>query len=87
MNKEQLEKNVEAAKKREEAATKRALAVNQKERAAGHLQQAEKPIFPDQAMVCIDKAARLEAFAEQNLATAARLEAEAAMLEATDDKK
>ena len=76
MTKEQAQK-VEAAKKREAAARLRTLAASQINNAAAHVRQSQKPIYPGQAVICTDKAAQIKAFADENLAKAARLEAEA----------
>jgi hypothetical protein len=84
MTKKQAEKKLEAAKKREEAARLRGLAASQKDNAAAHLRQSQKPIYPGQEDICVGKAAQIEAFADQNIAAAARLEAEADLLECTD---
>ena len=75
---------MEAVKKREEAAKLRLLAASQKSNAAAHLRQADNPIYPGQSAICIDKAAIIEALADKNLATAARLDAEAGAMESAD---
>uniref|UniRef100_A0A6M3JA07 Uncharacterized protein n=1 Tax=viral metagenome TaxID=1070528 RepID=A0A6M3JA07_9ZZZZ len=73
--------NVEVTKKREEAARLRSLAAGQKEYAAAHMRQAQHPIYAGQEEVCAGKASQLEAFAEQNLAIAARLDLEVQLLQ------
>ena len=78
MNKSQ---KLEAAKKREEAAKLRRLASSQKDNAAAHVRQSKKPIYDGQADICIGKANTIESIAGANLATAARLEAEADCME------
>jgi hypothetical protein len=77
----QAQKKVEAAKKREEAARLRTLAAGQQYNAAAHVRQSQNPIYPGQTEICTGKAAQIEAFANENIAKAARLDAEADTLE------
>lgn len=81
MTKEQAQKKVEAAYKREEAARLRTLAASQQDSAAAHIRQSQNPIYPGQPEICMGKAAQIEAFANENIAKAARLETEADALE------
>ena len=82
MDTEKATKKVEAAQKREDAAKLRRLAAGQQANANAHRQQAERPAYPEQAGICVEKASRIEAFAGENIAKAERLEAEANLLDA-----
>jgi len=78
---EQCEARVKAAKMREEAASVRVMATNQRKKAHCRKRSAAHPTYDGQAELCNRNAAESEIWADKHLATAARLEAEADLIE------
>ncbi len=69
---------IEKAEAKVKAANLRILAAGQRANAAAHMRQAGHPIYPGQDMVCISKAAQIEAFAARSEAQADLIEAQIA---------
>ena len=81
METETAEKRLKAAKKREEAARLRTLSVFQRDGAAAYARSADKPIYPGLGSISAGKAVQWDAYAARNIAIAARLDAEADVLD------
>ncbi len=69
---------IEKAEAKMRAANLRILAAGQRANAAAHMRQSLHPIYPGQDMVCINKAAQIEAFAAKSEAQADLIEAQIA---------
>jgi len=78
---EECEARVKAAKMREEAASVRVIATHNRERAKASLRQSANPLYDGQAEICTRNAAASNAFADKQLSSAARMEAEADLIE------
>ncbi|MFA4871385.1 MAG: hypothetical protein WC623_24515 [Pedobacter sp.] len=68
---------IEQAEAKLQAANLRVLAAGQRANANAHRRQATHPIYSGQEIVCMDKAAQIDAFAARSEAQADLLEAQA----------